>query len=36
MYSGGIGEHRYPHFNKSQEFALDGGVTFNILTISDD
>ena len=30
---GGHGKHKYPHFKKSQEFALGRGVTFNILKI---
>ena len=34
MYPGGLGEHRYPHFKKTKEFALGGRVTFNILAIS--
>ena len=35
MYPGGFDEYRYPHFQKSQEIALDGGVSFDNLTNSD-
>ena len=30
MYPGGFAEYTYPKFKNSQEFALDGGVIFDI------
>ena len=33
---GGFAEHTYPQFQNSQEFALDGGVIFDILAISNE
>ena len=29
---GGFDDNRYPHFQTSQEFALDVGVSFNSLS----
>ena len=34
MYPGGFAECTYPQFQNSQEFALDGGVIFDILANS--
>ena len=31
LYQGGIDEYSYTHFQNSQDFALSGGVSFNIL-----
>ena len=31
LYPGGFAEYTYPQFQDSQEFALDGGVVFDIL-----
>ena len=31
LYPGGFAEYTYPQFQNSQEFALDGGVIFDIL-----
>ena len=33
---GGFDDNRYPHFQTSQEFALDGGVSFNSLSKSNE
>ena len=31
LYSGGTDKYSYTHFQKSQDFALNGGVSLNIL-----
>ena len=36
LYPGGSAEHTYPQFQNSQEFALDGGVIFDILANSNE
>ena len=36
LYLGGFAEHMYPQFQNSQEFALDGGVNFDILANSNE
>ena len=36
LYSGGFAEYTYPQFQNSQEFALDGGVIFDILANSNE
>ena len=36
LYPGGFAEYTYPQFQNSQEFALDGGVIFDILANSNE
>ena len=36
LYPWGFYKYRYPHFQKLQEFALDGGVRFDTLANSHD
>ena len=36
LYPGGLTEYTYPQFQNSQEFALDGGVIFDILANSNE
>ena len=36
LYPGDFAEYAYPQFQNSQEFALDGGVIFDILVNSNE
>ena len=36
LYPGGFAEYTFPQFQNSQEFALDGGVIFDILANSNE
>ena len=36
LYPGGFAEYTYPQFQNSQEFALDGGVIFDIFANSNE
>ena len=36
LYTVGFTEYTYPQFQNSQEFALDGGVIFDILANSNE
>ena len=36
LYPGGFTENMYPQFQNSQEFALNGGVIFDILANSNE
>ena len=36
LYPRGFAEYTYPQFKNSQEFALDGGVIFDILANSNE
>ena len=36
LYPRGFAEYTYPQFQNSQEFALDGGVIFDILANSNE
>ena len=36
LYLGGFAQYTYPQFQNSQEFALDGGIFFDILVNSNE
>ena len=36
LYPGGFADYAYPQFQNSQEFALDGGVIFDIMVKSNE